>query len=102
MTFISPKFSPATVLHYTVYIYVVSSMCIGVLEDMYICTCTAFACYNDRYQREFGFTIPSRDIRVDDIRVRAMGRACSHNPTPITTPTSDIPVPTKVSYEFVM
>ena len=60
------------------------------------------ACYNDRYQREFGFTIPSRDIKVDDIRVRAMGKACSHNPTPITTPASDIPVPTKVSYKLVM
>lgn len=55
-----------------------------------------------RYQREFGFTIPSRDIRVDDIRVRAMGRACSHNPTPIPTSTSDPPVSTKVSHKIQM
>ena len=53
-----------------------------------------------RYQREFGFTIPSRDIRVDDIRVRAMGRACSHNPTPMITPTTDPPVSTKVSHRI--
>ena len=53
-----------------------------------------------RYQREFGFTIPSRDIRVDDIRVRAMGRACSHDPTPMTTPTTNPPVLTKVSHDY--
>jgi len=30
--------------------------------------------------------------------VRAMGRACSHNPTPIATPTDTPPTPTKVGY----
>ena len=34
-----------------------------------------------RYKREFGFTIPSRSIIVDDIRVRGTARACSHQPT---------------------
>ena len=38
----------------------------------------------DRYKREFGFTIPSRSIIVDDIRVRGTARACSHQPTPMT------------------
>jgi hypothetical protein len=33
-----------------------------------------------RYKREFGFTIPSRDIIVDDIRVRGTASACAHNP----------------------
>lgn len=33
-----------------------------------------------RYKREFGFTIPSRDIIVDDIRVRGTGKACTHSP----------------------
>ena len=40
-----------------------------------------------RYKREFGFTIPSRNIIVDDIRVRATARACSHQPTPMTKAT---------------
>ncbi|XP_013419833.1 5-oxoprolinase-like [Lingula anatina] len=31
------------------------------------------ASFLDRYQREFGFTIPERDIIVDDIRVRGVG-----------------------------
>ncbi len=43
-----------------------------------------------RYQREFGFTIPSRPIVVDDIRVRGTARACSHHPTPLP-PTEDPP-----------
>ena len=37
---------------------------------------------------------------MDDIRVRAMGRARSQNPTSITTPTSDPPVSTKVSHRL--
>ena len=51
----------------------------------------------NRYQREFGFTIPSRDIRVDDIRVRGTGKACTHNPVIKTTPETDSPKLTKVS-----
>lgn len=80
--------------YYIVYEYVCHLIYIVYVQ--LICVCTSYMCMY-RYQREFGFTIPSRDIRVDDIRVRAMGRACSHNPTPIATPTSDPPIPTKVS-----
>ena len=50
--------------------------------------------YFFRYQQEFGFTIPSRPIVIDDIRVRGVAKACSHQvyslnedqspPTPIT------------------
>jgi 5-oxoprolinase (ATP-hydrolysing) len=50
--------------------------------------------FTTRYQREFGFTIPSRQVWVDDIRVRGIGQSLSHHnislpydasvPTPIT------------------
>ena len=35
------------------------------------------------YQREFGFTLSGRDILVDDLRVRSIGRASTHTPFPI-------------------
>ena len=31
-----------------------------------------------RYKREFGFTIPSRSIMVDDIRIRAVAKVMVH------------------------
>lgn len=34
--------------------------------------------YIFRYETEFGFTIPNRDIIIDDIRVRAVGKSISH------------------------
>ena len=33
--------------------------------------------------REFGFTIPSRDIIVDDIRIRAVAKVMVHKQVPI-------------------
>ncbi|XP_065911087.1 5-oxoprolinase-like isoform X2 [Dysidea avara] len=53
--------------------------------------------FTKRYQREFGFTIPSREIVVDDIRVRGTGKACAHNPVIVTTPETDAPKATKVT-----
>ena len=41
------------------------------------------ASFTARYQCEFGFTIPSRAVIVDDIRVRGTGQACSHTPSPV-------------------
>ncbi|XP_052817623.1 5-oxoprolinase-like [Mya arenaria] len=35
------------------------------------------ASFNDRYYTEFGFTLPSRAIIVDDIRIRGVGKAIS-------------------------
>ena len=36
-----------------------------------------------RYKREFGFTIPSRTIIVDDVRVRAVAVVIAHKQTPV-------------------
>ncbi len=33
---------------------------------------------------EFGFTIPSRPIVVDDIRVRGVAKACAHSVSPLS------------------
>lgn len=38
------------------------------------------ASFNARYQQEFGFTIPSRPVIVDDVRVRGTAHVCSHTP----------------------
>lgn len=35
--------------------------------------------FEDRYRREFSYTISDRDIIVDDIRVRATGLTCHPN-----------------------
>ena len=32
-------------------------------------------CLHHRYQREFGFIIPNREITVDDVRVRGIGKS---------------------------
>ena len=42
-----------------------------------------------RYKREFGFTIPSRDIVVDDIRVRGTGKACTNHPQLLSKATEE-------------
>ena len=55
------------------------------------------ASFTTRYQREFGFTIPSRAVIVDDIRVRGTAQACSHSPSPV--PADKLPPqPVYVSY----
>ncbi len=51
------------------------------VESMIIPSC--------RYKREFGFTIPSRDVVVDDIRVRGTARACAHQPQLLPQATSE-------------
>ncbi|XP_068721716.1 5-oxoprolinase-like isoform X1 [Montipora capricornis] len=49
--------------------------------------------FNKRYIREFGFTIPSRQILIDDIRVRGTG----HSKTSVAheVPAADTPPPVK-------
>ena len=48
---------------------------------MELCTLNEFLCFfPSRYKREFGFVIPSRNIMVDDIRVRGTAKACTHRP----------------------
>ncbi|XP_064641075.1 5-oxoprolinase-like [Lineus longissimus] len=45
--------------------------------------------FTDRYNREFGFTMPDRVVIVDDIRVRGVGKSAIDTETPIpdaTTP----------------
>ena len=55
------------------------------------------ASFTTRYQREFGFIIPSRAVIVDDIRVRGTAQACSHSPSPV--PAGKLPPqPVYVSY----
>ena len=49
---------------------------------MFLCVqCSTSTCSS--YKREFGFTIPSRTIIVDDIRVRAVAMVIAHKQTPI-------------------
>lgn len=43
--------------------------------------------FSDRHQREFGFGQPDRDILVDDIRVRSIGKAID---VPICSPFKDL------------
>ncbi len=45
--------------------------------------------YPSRYEREFGFTMPTRAIIVDDIRVRGTGKACTHNPVSLPEATGE-------------
>ncbi|XP_061197337.1 5-oxoprolinase-like isoform X1 [Saccostrea echinata] len=49
--------------------------------------------FQERYQTEFGFTIPDRPIIVDDIRVRGVGKALTcdekDNPSVTSTPVED-------------
>ncbi|XP_059473428.1 5-oxoprolinase [Neocloeon triangulifer] len=55
----------------------------------------------ERYKREFGFTIPARDILVDDIRVRATGNIILHNEAEITPAGTSLPIEktTRVFFE---
>ncbi len=39
--------------------------------------------FTTSYHREFGFTLSKREILVDDLRVRSIGRASTHTPFPI-------------------
>ncbi|XP_054717716.1 5-oxoprolinase-like [Uloborus diversus] len=52
-----------------------SLMCIGpsVTSPPYCLKENFLTCFLERYEREFGFCIPDRDIVVDDIRVRGIG-----------------------------
>ncbi|XP_033115374.1 5-oxoprolinase-like [Anneissia japonica] len=52
--------------------------------------------FTDRYQREFGFTIPGREIIIDDIRVRGIGKTLAQDNTHLT-PSSEPPKPEKVT-----
>jgi 5-oxoprolinase (ATP-hydrolysing) len=36
-----------------------------------------------RYNREFGFTMPDREVIVDDIRVRGVGKSAVDTESPI-------------------
>ena len=49
---------------------------------------------------EFGFTIPSRLIVVDDIRVRGVAKACAHSVTPLSA--SDQPPNPTVTVRSMM
>ncbi|KAJ0120466.1 hypothetical protein J7T55_015194 [Diaporthe amygdali] len=50
--------------------------------------------FSDRHQREFGFGQPDRDILVDDIRVRSIGKAID---VPICSPFKDLEEAAKFS-----
>ncbi|CAH3017311.1 unnamed protein product [Porites evermanni] len=73
-------------------------MCTAILKDNAppgeVCRHGDFGqAFNERYMREFGFTIPSRQILVDDIRVRGTG----HSKTSLAheVPTATTPPPVK-------
>lgn len=48
------------------------------------------------YKREFGFVLRGRDIVVDDVRVRAVGRSCLTHSHQLPRAEGD-PQPTEVS-----
>ncbi|XP_071957987.1 5-oxoprolinase-like [Antedon mediterranea] len=52
--------------------------------------------FTNRYQREFGFTIAGRDIIIDDIRVRGIGKTVTQDNTQLTQ-SSEVPIPEKVT-----
>ena len=59
--------------------------------------CYVSHCTDTRWKLEL-----SRDIRVNDIRVRAMGRACLYKPTLMVTPTTNPPVSAKVNLKAIL
>ena len=60
--------------------------------DVWFELCSYSTC--SRYKREFGFTIPSRTIIVDDIRVRAVAVVIAHKQTPVPKAVSPAEVET--------
>lgn len=58
--------------------------------------CAATCCCLCRYETEFGFTMPSREIIVDDVRVRATGKCISPEEPDLETDNSK-PEPVKVN-----
>ena len=51
-----------------------------------------------RYETEFGFTIPNREIMADDIRVRAIGKSISPQEPDLPVHTETLPAPEEVTY----
>ena len=48
--------------------------------------------YYHRYEREFGFVIDDRDIHIDDIRVRGIGKTEVNMDNPIKVANGPAPV----------
>ncbi|XP_064467437.1 5-oxoprolinase-like [Ornithodoros turicata] len=55
------------------------------------------AAFQERYTREFGFTIPDRDIIIDDVRVRGIGQQHVHESVSIMKSRGDQPNPCEVT-----
>ena len=45
--------------------------------------------FEEVYKREFGFVLEDRKIAVDDVRIRAMGKASSAPQASLTIPVTD-------------
>jgi 5-oxoprolinase (ATP-hydrolysing) len=54
----------------------------------------------NRYQTEFGFVLQNRDVLVDDVRVRGIGKTEFHNEAESETTSDEPPVPAETSDVF--
>lgn len=54
----------------------------------------------ERYKTEFGFTIQNRNIIVDDIRVRGIGKSDIENEVELTKVSGDAPIEKKIKVYF--
>lgn len=52
-------------------------------------------CFHNRYEAEFGFVLPDRQVIVDDIRVRAIGMSDFYVDSPSHVPKKVVPTPEK-------